>query len=167
MGLIQEFRKFAMRGNLVDLMVGFTVGAAFTTIAKSLVNDIVMPPIGLVLGKSDFTDLFVVLREGDKITGPYETLAAAQGAGAVTINYGVFINNLVSFLLVSFVVFLIVRGINRLEDSLESQFGDPPQPGEPTEKKCPFCRTTIPAKAARCPACTSHLEGESPANPHA
>lgn len=158
MGLLREFKTFALRGNLIDLMVGFTVGAAFTSIAKSVVTDIVMPPIGLLLGQSDFSDLYLVLREGTAVPGPYPTLAAAQQAGAVTMNFGLFFNNLVSFLLVSLVVFFLVRGINRLESSLEEKFGEPIKPGEPTEKKCPYCRTTIHMKATRCPACTSQLE---------
>lgn len=158
MGLAADFKKFALRGSVIDLAIGFTVGAAFSTIAKSLVGDVIMPPIGLFLGRSDFSDLFLVLKEGSKAAAPYATLADAQTAGAVTINYGVFVNNLLAFLVVTVAMFIVIRAVNRVEDSLESRFGDPPQPGEPSDKKCPFCRSTIAYKAIRCPHCTSHLE---------
>jgi large conductance mechanosensitive channel len=157
MGLLAEFRKFALRGNLIDLTVGFTVGAAFTTIAKSLVTDIIMPPVGLLLGGSDFSDLFLVLANGAKAGPPYHTLASAQAAGAVTMNYGVFLNNLIAFLMVTAVMFLLVRAMNRIEGTLEAKFGDAPAEDEPSEKKCEFCRTTIPYRATRCPNCTSEL----------
>lgn len=157
-----EFRKFAMRGNLIDLAIGFTVGAAFTTVARSLVSDILMPPIGLLLGHSDFSDLFMLLRTGGENAGPYATLADAQASGAVTLNYGVFINNAVTFLLVTAAMFLVVRSINRIHDQLEERFGaQKPEPGDPTEKKCPFCLSTVPYKATRCPACTSQLESSA------
>jgi len=156
--LIQDFKKFTMRGNMIDLAVGFTVGAAFTTIAKSLVNDIIMPPVGMLLGRSDFSDLFIVLKEGESDKAPYTTLAAAEAAGAVTINFGVFINALLAFLVVAIAMFLIIRAVNRAEDALDAQFGDAPSPQEPANKKCPYCRTTIEYKATRCPQCTSHLE---------
>jgi len=158
MGLAADFKKFAMRGNLIDLAIGFTVGAAFSTIAKSVVNDILMPPVGLLLGRSDFSDLFLVLKEGSKAAAPYATLADAQASGAVTVNYGVFINSLLAFLVVAIAMFVIIRAFNRFEESMEDQFGDPPDPQQPTNKKCPFCRSTIPYKATRCPSCTSHLE---------
>ncbi|MBU0679345.1 MAG: large conductance mechanosensitive channel protein MscL [Verrucomicrobia bacterium] len=157
MKLVADFKKFTMRGNLIDLAVGFTVGAAFSTVAKSLVNDIIMPPIGLLMGSSDFSDLFLVLKHGDVLGGPYTTLADAQTAGAVTINYGAFLNNCIALALVAFAMFVVIRIVNRAEDALEAQFVDPPQPGEPTEKKCPFCRSTIHIKATRCPHCTSDL----------
>jgi large conductance mechanosensitive channel len=154
-----ELKKFALRGNLVDLAIGFTVGAAFTTIAKSLVSDIIMPPIGLMLGSADFSDLFLLLRAGAESPPPYVTLGDAQAAGAVTLNYGLFINNLLTFVLVTLVMFALIRVFNRLDDQLEDQFGsDKQQPAEPVNKKCPYCRTVIAYKATRCPACTSQLD---------
>lgn len=159
MALLNEFKKFAMRGNLIDMAVGFTVGAAFSTIAKSIVNDIIMPPIGLLLGRADFSDLFILLKEGTDKAPPYATLADAQAAGAVTINYGVFINNLLAFLLVTIAMFMVIRAINRLDEELEEHFGpDKQKPEEPINKKCPYCRSTIAFKATRCPQCTSQLE---------
>lgn len=158
MKLVNEFKKFIMRGNLVDLALGFTVGAAFSTIAKSLVNDILMPPVGWLMGNSDFSDLFWVLDAGSETAPPYATLADAQAAGAVTINYGVFINNVLAFLIVAIVMFGVVRAYNRVEDSLESHFDDPPKPEDPAQKKCPFCRSKIPFRATRCPFCTSQLD---------
>jgi large conductance mechanosensitive channel len=153
-----EFRKFIMRGNAMDLAVGFILGAAFTTIVKSLVDDIIMPPLGLLLGRTDFSNLFVVVKEGAQ-AGPYTTLAAAKEAGAVTINFGVFFNAVIAFLIVGFVIFLVVRSMNRMEARFEAQFAkEKPKPGDPTEKKCPFCLSTIPYKATRCAACTSQLE---------
>jgi len=169
MTLWSDFKKFALRGNLLDLAIGFTVGAAFTTIARSLVSDIIMPPIGYLLGRSDFADFFLLLRAGEFSPPPYATLADAQAAGAVTVNYGIFFNNCLAFVLVTVAMSLVIRFINRVEDRLEAFAGEPPQPGEPTDKKCPFCRTTIPFKACRCPNCTSHLQSEpvsgTPATP--
>ena len=158
MKFVSEFKKFALRGNVIDLAVGFTVGVAFTTIVKSFVSDIIMPPVGLLLGRTDFANFFWLLKSGNK-SGPYDTLADAQGAGAVTINYGLFLNNLIAFLIVAIVMFLIMRLANQVDSKLEEEFGqEKPQAGEPTEKKCPFCLSTISFKAVRCPACTSHLE---------
>lgn len=114
--MLNEFKKFAMRGNVVDMAVGIIIGASFGTIVKSLVDDIIMPPIGLVLGNVDFSDLFLVLKQGT-VAGPYATVEAAQKAGAVTLNYGAFINNVVTFLIVAFAVFLLVRAINRLKEA--------------------------------------------------
>lgn len=148
--ILQEFRDFISRGSVIDLAVGFIVGTAFSTIVKSFVSDILMPPIGLLLGKVDFSNLFVVLNEGEK-PGPYTTLASAQEAGAVTLNYGLFVNSVVSFLIIALVLFLMVRSVNRLRHAQAA----PPQ--EPTTKECPFCYTTIPVKATRCPNCTSLL----------
>lgn len=162
MSMLNEFKKFALRGNLVDMAIGFTVGAAFTTVAKSAVNDLVMPIVGLLTGGADFSDLFVVMKEGEKSPPPYATLQAAQDAGAVTLNYGLFINSLIALLLVALVMFLIIKTVNRVEDKLEEQFGsDAAKPDEPTHKKCQFCRTQIPYKAVRCPNCTSELDGAS------
>jgi large conductance mechanosensitive channel len=149
--MLNEFKKFAVRGNVVDMAVGIIIGGAFGTIVKSLVSDIIMPPIGLALGNVDFTNLFVVLKSG-KTPGPYETLADAQTAGAVTLNFGLFGNAVVSFTIVAFAVFLLVKGINRLRQEI-----DPETPPAPTEKECPFCATKIPLKASRCPHCTSEL----------
>ena len=148
--MLKEFKEFAMRGNVVDMAVGIIIGAAFGTIVKSLVSDIIMPPIGLLLGNVDFTNLFGVLKEGTKTAGPYASLADAQTAGAVTINYGVFINTIISFIIVGFAVFMVIRSVNRLKKEEEV-------PAEPTTKDCPYCLTSISIKATRCPNCTSKL----------
>ena len=125
--MLNEFKKFAMRGNVVDMAVGIIMGAAFGTIVKSLVDDVIMPPIGLLLGNVDFSDLFIVLKQG-LTAGPYETLAMAKEAGAVTLNVGVFINTIISFLIVAFAVFLLVRSINRLKKREEEKPAAPPAP---------------------------------------
>jgi large conductance mechanosensitive channel len=148
--MLKEFKEFAMRGNVIDMAVGIIIGAAFGTIIKSLVADIIMPPIGLLLGNVDFSNLFTVLREGTA-AGPYASLADAQKAGAVTINYGVFVNTIISFVIVAFAVFLLIRQINKLKREAEA-----PLP-EPTSKDCPYCLSSIPIKATRCPHCTSDL----------
>ena len=154
----RDFRKFVTRGNLVDLAVGFTVGAAFTTIARSLVDDIIMPPVGLLMGRTDFKDFFIVLRPGPTAAEPYLTLAQAKAAGAVTLNYGMFINAMLAFMLVGLAMFIVSRLMSRAEAQMDAHFQEPPAPpGEPTEKKCPYCRSVIPIKACRCPQCTSHL----------
>lgn len=150
----QEFKEFALRGNVVDMAVGIIIGGAFGTIVRSVVDDVVMPPIGLLLGGTDFADLFILLKEGSP-GAPYLSLADAQAAGAVTINYGVFINALISFLVVALVIFFLIRGMNRLRREEEA-------PAEPTIKDCPFCLSTIAIKATRCPQCTSHLEASGP-----
>ncbi len=149
--MFKEFKEFAMRGNVLDMAVGIVVGAAFGAIVKSLVSDVVMPPIGLLLGNVDFTNLFAVLQEGTKGAGPYATLAAAQEAGAVTLNWGVFINSVVNFLIVAFAIFVLVRGVNRMKRKEEAP------PPTPTTKECPHCVSTIAIKATRCPNCTSAL----------
>ena len=148
--MLDEFKKFAMRGNVVDMAVGIIIGGAFGTIVKSLVADVIMPPVGLILGGVDFSDLFITLKEGATV-GPYATLAIAQEAGAVTISYGLFINAVISFLIVAFAVFLLIRGINKLQAEEE----EPAE--EETEKECPYCLTSISIKATRCPNCTSEL----------
>jgi large conductance mechanosensitive channel len=147
--MLKEFKEFAMRGNVLDLAVGIIIGASFGTIVKSLVDDVIMPPIGLALGNVDFADLFLLLKEGAKAAPPYATLAEAQAAGAVTVNYGVFVNAIITFLIVAFAVFLLVRAANRLR----------PQeaPAAPTTKECLYCRMAIPVGATRCPQCTSEL----------
>jgi large conductance mechanosensitive channel len=140
-----------MRGNVVDMAVGIIIGGAFGTIVKSLVSDVLMPPIGLLMGNVDFSNLFAVLKEGAKAAGPYASLADAQAAGAVSINYGVFLNSVISFLIVAFAVFLLIRGLNKMKREEEA----PPE--EPTTKECPHCLSEIPIKATRCGHCTSDL----------
>jgi large conductance mechanosensitive channel len=152
--MLDEFKKFAMRGNVVDLAVGVVIGVAFGAVVKSLVDDIIMPPIGLVTGGIDFSNKFVVLKDGVAAAGPYASLAAAKAAGATTLNYGTFINSVVSFLIIGFSIFMVVRLINRMHAA----------PVElPTTKECPFCATLIPIPARRCPNCTSQLQGASAA----
>ena len=161
--LLDDFKKFLIRGNLMDLAIGFTVGAAFSTIAKSAVEDIIMPPIGLALGGVDFSDLFLLLEPGPEVPPPYATMKAAEAAGAVTLNYGAFLNTVVAFLLVALVMFVIVRVAGRVDDALEAPFGDDAHKvDEPNEKKCLYCRSVIHYKARRCPLCTSDLERSVP-----
>lgn len=148
--MLKEFKAFVMRGNVLDLAVGIIIGAAFGAIVKSLVDDVIMPPVGLALGNVDFANLFVLLKEGPKAPPPYATLADAHAAGAVTLNYGAFINNLVTFLIVAFVIFLVVRTANRLRP--------PEAAAAPNTKDCPYCRMPIPVSAVRCPHCTSELK---------
>jgi large conductance mechanosensitive channel len=145
--LFKEFKKFALRGNVLDLAIGIIIGGAFSTIVNSFVADILMPPIGMLLGNADLSELYVNLSGGT-----YESLAAAQEAGAATINYGLFINSIVDFTIIAFALFLIVRQVNRLQREEEEQ------PAEPTTKECPHCLTEIPIGATRCPHCTSQLE---------
>jgi large conductance mechanosensitive channel len=148
--MLKEFREFAVKGNVVDMAVGIIIGAAFGSIVKSLVSDIIMPPIGLLLGNVDFSNLFAVLKAGTP-AGPYAALADAQTAGAVTINYGLFINTVISFLIVAFAVFLLIKSINKMKRQEEEA------PAAPTTKECPYCLSTIPLKAKRCPHCTSEV----------
>ena len=147
--MLQEFKQFAMRGNVVDMAVGIIIGGAFGTIVKSLVSDVIMPPIGLLLGGVDFSELFITLKEG-ATAGPYATLASAQEAGAVIISYGLFVNSVISFLIVAFAVFLLIKSLNKLQI-------EKPVVEEVTTKECPFCMSAIPLKATRCPNCTSNL----------
>lgn len=149
--MFKEFREFAVKGNVVDMAVGIIIGAAFGTIVKSLVDDLIMPPIGLLMGNVDFANLFVLLKDG-KIPGPYLSLADAKAAAAVTLNYGVFINTIVSFLIVAFSVFLVVGYINRLRREQE------PAPVAPATKDCPFCLSAIAVKAVKCPQCTADIK---------
>jgi len=149
--MLKEFKEFAMRGNVVDMAVGIIIGAAFGTIITALVSDVLMPPIGLLLGNVDFSNLFVVLKEG-KIAGPYATVAAAKAAGAVTLNYGQFLNTIVNFLIVAFAIFFLIRGMNSMKKKEEAP------PSAPTTKECPHCLSTIPIKATRCGHCTSELK---------
>jgi large conductance mechanosensitive channel len=152
--MLKEFRDFAMRGNVVDLAVGLIIGAAFGKIVTSLVNDILMPPLGLVLGKVDFSNLFINLSSQH-----YATLAEAKQAGAATINYGLFINTLLDFVIVAFAIFLLIKQINRLQALHKKE----PAAAAPTTKSCPFCCTSIALQATRCPSCTSQLDEGKPA----
>jgi len=149
--MLKEFREFAMRGNVVDMAVGIIIGAAFGTIVKSLVDDVLMPPIGMLLGNVDFSNLFIVLKHGAEIAGPYATLEAAKAAGATTLRYGMFINTVISFLIVAFAVFMLIRSLNKLKRKAEAP------PAVPTTKDCPKCYSVIPIKAVRCPHCTSEI----------
>ncbi len=146
--MFKEFKEFAMRGSVMDMAVGIIIGAAFGAIISSLVADVLMPPIGLLLGRVDFSNLYILLTAG-QAPGPYASLAAAQQAGAVTMNYGAFINRIISFLIIAFSIFLLVRGMNRMKRKTEAA---------PTTRDCPFCATAIPVAAVRCPHCTSELK---------
>jgi large conductance mechanosensitive channel len=149
--MLKEFKEFAMRGNVVDMAVGIIIGAAFGTIIGTMVSEVLMPPIGLLLGNVDFANLFVVLKEGTT-AGPYATVAAAKAAGAVTLNYGMFVNTIVNFLIVAFAIFFLIRGMNSMKKKEEAA------PAAPTTKECPHCVSTIPIKATRCGHCTSELK---------
>jgi len=151
--MLKDFKAFVMRGSVVDLAVGVIIGAAFGSIVKSLVDDVLMPPIGLVTGGIDFANKFIVLKDGAKLAAPYASLAEAKAAGAVTINYGLFINQTVSFLIVAACVFLIIKMLTKLQTPVLVA-----PPGPPTTKPCPFCATPIPIPATRCPNCTSQLQ---------
>jgi large conductance mechanosensitive channel len=145
MGFISEFKEFAMKGNVLDMAIGIIIGAAFGTVVTSLVKDVIMPPIGMLMGKVDFANLFISLNGVH-----YDTLAAAQAAGAPTINYGTFINTVISFLIVAFVIFLLVRKVNAMRSK--------PTPPAPNTKDCPYCKENISLAAMRCPHCTSDLK---------
>lgn len=147
--MLKEFKEFVMRGNVLDLAVGIIIGAAFGAIVKSLVDDVLMPPVGLALGNVDFSNLFLVLKEGAKAASPYATLAEAKAAGAVSLNIGLFLNSIVAFLIVAFAIFLVVRLANRMK---------PPAAPPVTTKDCPYCKMPIPVGATRCPQCTSELK---------
>jgi large conductance mechanosensitive channel len=145
--MLEEFKKFALRGNVLDLAIGFIMGASFGKIVTSLVSDIIMPPVGLLLGRVDFSQMYI------NLSGTaYASLDEARKAGAATINYGAFVNTILDFVIVSFVLFLLIRQVNRL-------VAKPAAPAEPTTKDCPFCCSTIPLSACRCPYCTSMLAG--------
>jgi large conductance mechanosensitive channel len=144
--LLKEFKEFAMRGNVIDLAIGVIIGGAFGKIVTSFVNDILMPPFGLLLGKVDFSNLYINLSGGH-----YDSLAQAQEAGAVTLNYGLFLNTVIDFVIIAFVIFLLVKQINKLERPAEA-------PSQAATKECPYCYSSISFKATRCPACTSQLE---------
>ncbi|HLZ44291.1 MAG TPA: large conductance mechanosensitive channel protein MscL [Gemmatimonadales bacterium] len=148
--MLKGFREFVMRGSVIDLAVAVIIGAAFTKVVNSLVDDIIMPPIGLLLGHVDFNNLFVVLKQGAKAAAPYATLADAKAAGAVTLNYGLFISGVITFLIVALVVYLIVRSVTRM--------GLRPVPAAaPATRECPYCLSKIPAKATKCAFCTADV----------
>jgi large conductance mechanosensitive channel len=143
--MLKEFKEFAMKGNVLDMAVGIIIGAAFGKIITSFVSDILMPPLGLLLGKMDFSNLYITLSPG----GPYASLKAAKDAGAATLNYGIFINAVIDFLIVAFAIFMVIRQVNKLKRE--------PAPSAPNTKDCPFCASAIPIPAKRCPHCTSQL----------
>lgn len=149
--MLKEFREFALRGNVVDMAIGIVIGGAFGTIVSGFVNHVLMPPIGLLVGNVEFSDLFWLLRPGPDAAPPYSTLAAAQEAGAVTLNYGLFINSVISFLIIALAMFFLVRAMNRMARR-------EPEPAGPPPRHCPFCALEIPDEASRCPHCTSQLE---------
>jgi large conductance mechanosensitive channel len=153
--MFREFKEFISRGNVLDLAVGVIIGAAFGAIVKSFVDDILMPPIGLLLGGVDFANIFVILKQGTP-AGPYATLALAQEAGAVTMNFGLLVNAFVSFVITAFAIFLVVKAMDKVKKKEEAA-----PPAEPTTKTCPFCATEIPIPATRCPHCTSELGATS------
>lgn len=148
--MLKEFREFALKGNVLDMAVGIIIGSAFTSIVNSLVNDIIMPPVGWLLGGVKFENFYVLIKPGTP-GAPYPSLEEAQSAGAVTVNYGQFTNSAVNFLIVAFVMFLLIRGINRMKREKKEETP------APTTKECPHCRTEIPKSATRCPNCTSQL----------
>lgn len=148
--MLREFKEFAMKGSVLDMAIGIIIGGAFTPIVKSLVGDVIMPPLGLVLSRVDLTNMHVVLRPGTESAGPYETVAAAREAGAVTLNYGTFIGTVVTFLLIAFIVFLLVKAINRWKRDEEAA-------AEVPAHRCPFCRSEVAGDATRCPACTAEI----------
>lgn len=150
--MLKEFKEFALRGSVVDLAVGFIVGAAFTSVVNSLVADLLMPPLGLLVGEIDFSQRFLILKGGDP-GAPYATIQQAQEAGAVTLNYGLFLEQTLTFVLVAFAVFLVVRWINRLEKRKETTAPEAPS----TTRECPYCVSSIPKKAVRCRFCTAEL----------
>lgn len=151
MGMVKEFKEFAIKGNVMDMAVGIIIGAAFGTVVKSLVDDILMPPFGMLLGNVDFTNLFFVLKDGATGIGDYATLADAKADGAVTVNYGLFVNSIISFVIVAFALFMVIKNMNRLKRE------QPAPEAAPTTKFCPQCYSTIHFKAVRCPSCTSTL----------
>ena len=149
--MIGEFKKFIMRGNVIDMAVGIIIGGAFTKIVSSMVADILMPPLGLLLGKVDFSNWFIVIKEGTEKAGPYTTMEAAQAAGATTMNIGLFLNAVISFVIVAFCVFLLIKAINKLNTKEEA-------PVTVTTKKCPYCCKEVALEATKCPHCTSELK---------
>ncbi|TKZ35669.1 large conductance mechanosensitive channel protein MscL [Brachyspira catarrhinii] len=153
--MLKEFKKFIMRGNILDMSVGIIIGASFGKIADSLVNDILMPPIGLLLKGIDFSNIFLVIKKGIENEGPYRSLEAAKSSGAVVISFGVFINTLITFLITAVAVFLVIKAFNKMEKSFVKK---EKEEKEVTEKTCPYCFSTINIKASKCPNCTSSLD---------
>jgi len=151
--MLKEFRNFALRGNVMDMAVGIIIGASFSTIVNSLVNDILMPPLGWLLGGVDFENFYLTVKPGNPI-GPYASLTDAQSANAVTVNYGVFINAIISFLIVALAMFLLIRAINRLQEGSKKD----QHAAAPSARDCPYCFTSISIQATRCPNCTSNLD---------
>ena len=149
--MLKEFKEFALKGNVMDMAVGIVIGAAFGTIVKSFVADVIMPPIGLLMGGVDFQNLFVVLKEGAEAAAPYASLEVAKEAGAVTLNYGAFLNTVVSFIIIAFAIFMVIRQINKMKK--EEEAAPPP----PTKKNCEFCLSEIPIEAKKCAHCTSEV----------
>ena len=152
--MLKEFKEFAVIGNVVDMAVGIIIGGAFGTIVNTMVSQVLMPPLGLLIGGVDFSNLYIVLKEGGKVAAPYAALADARAAGAVTINYGLFLNSVISFLIMAFAVFLLVKAVN----TFRREEKQPPQ--APKTKECPYCLSNVPIKASRCPACTSEINGK-------
>ena len=148
--IYSEFKNFVMRGNVLDMAVGIIIGGAFTKIVNSMVADVMMPPLGLLMGKVNFSNWFIVLKQGSTTPGPYESLTAAQSAGATTINIGNFLNSIISFLIVAACIFALVKAMNKINKRKEA--------AAPTTKSCPYCCTEIPLEAVRCPHCTSELK---------
>jgi large conductance mechanosensitive channel len=151
--MFKEFREFALRGSVIDLAVGIIIGSAFSAIVNSLVNDILMPPLGWLLGGVDFENFYLTVKSGTPV-GPYSSLVDAQAAGAVTLNYGIFINTIISFLILALAMFFLIRAINRLQAAAEPETTE----SIPTKKECSYCFSTIPIQATRCPFCTSQLD---------
>jgi large conductance mechanosensitive channel len=150
--MLKEFKEFAMRGNVVDMAVGIIIGAAFGTIVSSAVNDVLMPPLGLLIGNVDFSNMYAVLRHGVTEGMKYASLADAQHDGAVVIAFGKFINQIINFIIVAFAVFLMIRSMNKLKKE------PAPAPAAPTTKECPYCLAAVPLKATKCGSCTSELK---------
>ena len=155
--ILIEFKKFAMRGNVMDMAVGIIIGAAFGKIVDSLVKDIIMPPLGWLMGRVDFANKYWILPVND-VNGPFPSLDAAQKAGAVTVNWGLFVNAVISFLIVAFAVFMLIKAMNTLQSKLEAKEKKEAAAAAPTTKVCPYCCTDIPVDATRCPHCTSELD---------
>lgn len=149
--MMNEFKKFVMRGSVIDMAVGIIIGGAFTKIVNSMVADVMMPPLGLLIGKVDFSNWFVVIKQG-ATAGPYATIAEAQSAGATTMNLGLFLNAIISFVIVAFCIFLLIKAINKLNSPKEQA------PIPVSTKKCPYCCSEIPLEATRCPHCTSEIK---------
>ncbi len=156
--LFKEFQDFISRGNAIDLAIGIIIGSAFSAVVNSIVDNLLMPPLGLLLGNADVKDLFIVIRQGEQALPQNPTLEMAKEVGAVTFNYGQFLTDLISFIILGFGVFLIVKAINKLNAVKDGGVNEEQEAEEPTEKDCPYCQKPIPFKATRCPYCTSQLK---------